>query len=255
MGSSSLLHRFGASPLLIKSKTLNMFFIKSALTKMGYYSEAEVVEHSVYPFFPFPRHFDKPEVWENFLRQPLKVRLVNKRSKLADVVSVRTLSFPSQMMVSQRFLKLLQETQGVAFRAAPMAVYDIQDIAHPYWLVWFNPDEVPLEVMDYKKTLFQHTEFHKDSPSYTLSDIHLPSATAFIKARQSMTIGVKKIAFHEEALARYEHFHLGTLILWIAKEAFVEKLRAAGITGLAVYRLTPETVVEINHSKYWERVM
>ncbi len=181
---------------------------------------------------------DKPysiSIYGEYYRRPAPSDLfipkfkLRYRAKLIDLTNVGFLGFPTQSIISEKFLSVLKNFYSPPYQAFPTSVFDRKGIEHPYFVFMQNAPQ--FHATDYTRSVFSRIAgMKKNGYEYIFEDFQ---ASGFEEVLQQKGVDASALYIKEDI--EWDFFLLAAPpFLWMVNEKVADALRAAQITGICL---------------------
>lgn len=181
----------------------------------------------------------------SFLRkkitQPIKFPpfKLKYRAKLTDLLSCNITLFPSQALISPKFLKILINFISYEFQIFDVIVIDKQGNHLPYKII--HQYQHKNDYVDYSKTVFELTsyDFTVSPPTSEKREFQVGSFEEFEifnRSHKKSTTCAKKFYLKEDSI-QLDFFTIIGPSIWVINERVAEALIQEKITGLSIIPL------------------
>lgn len=181
---------------------------------------------------------DKPysiSIYGDYYRSPAPHDLfipkfkLRHRAKLTDLTGAAIFGFPTQSIISEKFLSVLKNFHSPPYQAFPTSVFDRKGIEHPYFVFMQNAPQ--FHAADYARSVFSRIAGMKENGyEYIFEDFQ---ASGFEEVLQQKGVDASALYINEDI--EWDFFLLAAPpFLWIVNEKVADALRAAKITGICL---------------------
>ncbi|MCB0584853.1 MAG: hypothetical protein KDD06_05945 [Phaeodactylibacter sp.] len=162
------------------------------------------------------------------------------KAKLTDLLSSSTLGLPINVLVSPKFLKILENFTSPGFQTLEAKVLDKKGNTLPYQII--HQYQQMNHYVDYSKTILELTtyDFTVSPPASTKKEFQAKNFAELEATIQSAkgSFCVKNFHLREEII-QFDHFALIFPNVWIVNNKLAEALKASNITGICLIPLHP----------------